>query len=84
MIVYTTIANDDESYSLSALLTSGKYEFVSLTFKLDGEDVDAWDNDFYLYYTVLPYLKGEQILSKDFEEMHELMQQLNDHFPLTI
>jgi len=57
---WTIISSDDESYQLSAIIIKGKYTMPSLIFNLDGEEVECWDNDYYLYKTVYPYLKGEE------------------------
>ena len=40
MIAYTTIATDDESYSLSAIIVNNEYKMVSLEIKDEGEEID--------------------------------------------
>lgn len=56
MIAYTTIATDDESYSLSAIIADNQYKMVSLEIKDDGEEIALWDNEEYLLNTLYPYL----------------------------
>ena len=56
MIAYTTIATDDESYSLSAIIVNNEYEMPSLSIKVDGEEVEYWDCEEYLLTTLYPYL----------------------------
>ena len=57
MIAYTTIATDDGSYSLSAIIVDNQYKMVSLEIKDEGEEIDLWDNEEYLLNTLYPYLK---------------------------
>ena len=57
MIAYTTIATDDESYSLSAIIVNNEYKMVSLEIKDEGEEIDLWDNEEYLLNTLYQYLK---------------------------
>lgn len=56
MIAHTTIATDDESYSLSAIIVDNQYKMVSLEIKDDGEEIALWDNEEYLFNTLYPYL----------------------------
>lgn len=56
MIAYTTIATDDESYSLSAIIVNNEYEMPFLSIKVDGEEVECWDYEEYLLTTLYPYL----------------------------
>lgn len=58
MTKYTTITTDDECYSLSALIIDNEYVMPSLAFKIDGEEIDSWDSEEYLYKEVYPYLLG--------------------------
>lgn len=57
MIAYTTIATDDESYSLSAIIVNNEYKMESLSIKVGGVDVEYWDNEEYLLNTLYTYLK---------------------------
>lgn len=57
MIKWTTISTDDGFCNLSALLERDVYFGVSLNF--NDSDRDIWDNERYLVYELLPYLKGE-------------------------
>lgn len=57
MVIYTTIATDDESYILSALIEKGMYTMPSLKFMLNGVESDLWDNEDYLINDVYNYLK---------------------------
>lgn len=57
MIAYTTIATDDESYSLSALISKDGYTAPSLTIVEDGHELECWDNVDYLIGELYHYLK---------------------------
>lgn len=57
MIAYTTIATDDESYSLSAIIVNNEYKMVSLEIKDWCKEIALWDNEEYLLNTLYPYLK---------------------------
>jgi len=69
MIKYTTITTEDECYSLSALIINNEYTMPSLTFKLDGQEVDSWDNEEYLYRELYPYLLG---LNDDYDGLDNI------------
>lgn len=57
MIAYTTIATDDESYSLSALISKYGYTAPSFTIVEDGHELECWDNVDYLIGELYHYLK---------------------------
>ena len=56
MIAYTTIATDDESYSLSALISKNGYIAPSLSIFEDGHELECWDNVDYLIVELYHYL----------------------------
>jgi hypothetical protein len=74
MIAYTTIATDDESYSLSAIIVNNEYKMPSLSIKVDGKEVEYWDAEEYLINTLYPYLQtgvGSDGLDDIFSEVRE-------------
>lgn len=57
MIKYITLTDEFNKYELSALIKEdGCYELPSLFFKESGL---LWDNEYFLYEEVLPFLNGQ-------------------------
>ena len=60
MTRYTTISDDNDTLELSAIISDhGKYAMPSLLFKEDEKEIECWDNDGYLLYTIYPYLESD-------------------------
>lgn len=67
--VNTTVKTDDGAYQLSALLKEdGSYCMVSLEVPVEVDKDLYWDNEDYLLYSVLPFLKKNKSVIKDKED----------------